>query len=146
MGALVCYVINAMFTVPDAILGHALEIAAMHEEEIMESQVEVILSNSEALLQNQLALRDMITTRRRLIDDEAKNDHAFDVKPNDKIKFELSIDEIIVKVSVFASLFVFVGLLFGLSIGYCVWKQDDTINQVMKKIINQEEYTIDQIR
>jgi len=138
--ALVCYVINAMFTVPDAILGHALEIAAMHEEEIMESQVEVILSNSEALLQNQLALRDMITTRRRLIDDEAKNDHAFDDKPNDKIKFELSIDEIIVKVSVFASLFVFVGLLFGLLIGYCVWKKDDTINQVMKKIINQEEF------
>merc|ERR1712129_423354 len=115
------------------------EIAAMHEEEIMESQVEVILSNSEALLQNQLALRDMITTRRRLIDDEAKNDHAFDDKPNDMIKFELSIDEII-KVSVFASLLVFVGLLFGLSIGYCVWRKDDTINQVMKKIINREEF------
>merc|ERR1712129_218513 len=73
--AVACYVINGMFTVPDAILGHALEIAAMHEEEIMESQVEVIQSNSEAIIQNQLALRDMITTRRRLIDDEAKNDH-----------------------------------------------------------------------
>merc|ERR1712204_90206 len=93
-----------------------------------------------ALLQNQLALRDMITTRRRLIDDDTKNDHAFDVKPNDKIKIELSIEEIIVKVSVFASLFVFVGLLFGLSIGYCVWKKQDTINQAMKKIINQEEF------
>jgi len=134
--AVACYVINGMFTVPDAILGHALEIAAMHEEEIMESQVEVILSNSEAIIQNQLALRDMITTRRRLIDDEAENDHAFDDKPNDKIKFELSIDEMIVKVSVFASLFVFVGL----SIGYYVWKKDDMINQAMKQTENQEEY------
>jgi len=106
---------------PADIFGFALEYADMHNGYIAGSRQQKIMHNSDFILQNQLELRDMIKkiddhhhdsskSKRRMIESESQSN---------KIRFEMSIEELVMKIVGL----IFVGVALTLLIGLCVWKK-----------------------
>merc|ERR1712154_369523 len=56
----VCNGIAGVFTFGDAVLDYTIQIADMHEDEILGNRIETTEVNTVAIIQNQLALRDLI--------------------------------------------------------------------------------------
>jgi len=109
IGSTVCRFPADIFTI-------ALEYADLHNGYIVASRSAKIMHNSDAILHNQLELRDMISkiNRRRMI--------GFETESN-MIRFEMNIEELLIKAGVVLFIAVISGLFIGLSIGYFVWNK-----------------------
>lgn len=109
----VCQSIGSAYVTADAVLDVVIQIIEMHESVMQGRLAETAEFNTEAIIKNQLALRDLIESAGIASAPAA----PVAVKKPNTIQFEMSIEDLVMK----GAMFGFVCILFGLLIGYCVW-------------------------